>query len=117
MRVHVENVLTDLLHLEREDLGITLAQALRAVQQAECGIAVVLSGAPEAGAVLSRLRGEGPVAAPDGPAQWRRNGVGAQILADLGARRLRVLGTQRRQVALAGFGLEVIGYAEPGAGG
>ena len=117
VRVHVENVLTDLLHLERDDLGITLSQALSAVRQAACGIVVVLSGAPPAEVVLAKLRGEGQGAAPDGPAQWRRNGVGAQILADLGARRLRVLGTPRRQVALGGFGLEVIGYAEPAAGG
>jgi 3,4-dihydroxy 2-butanone 4-phosphate synthase/GTP cyclohydrolase II len=112
VRVHVENVLTDLLHVERDDLGIPLSQALRAVRAAGCGIVVVLSGAPPADAVLAKLRGDGASSTPDGPAQWRRNGVGAQILADLGARRLRVLGTPRRQVALAGFGLEVIGYAE-----
>ena len=34
----------------------------------------------------------------------------AQILADLGLRQLRVLGTPRRQVGLAGFGLEVVEY-------
>ena len=46
-------------------------------------------------------------------AEWRRNGAGSQILADLGFGRIRVLGTPRRQVAVAGFGLEVVGYAEP----
>ena len=45
--------------------------------------------------------------------QWRQNGAGAQILADLGLSKLRVLGTPRRQVALAGFGLEVIEYVSP----
>jgi hypothetical protein len=40
--------------------------------------------------------------------QWRRNGAGAQILADLGLGKLRVLGTPRRQVGLAGYGLEVV---------
>lgn len=114
VRVHVENVLTDVLDLQHADLGISLTQALRAARAAECGIVVVLCGAPAPEAVLARLRGEG-VTAAEGPAQWRRNGVGAQILADLGARRLRVLGTPRRQVALAGFGLEVIGHAGPGA--
>ncbi len=42
--------------------------------------------------------------------QWRRNGAGSQILAALGVRHLRVLGTPRRQVGLAGFGLEVVEY-------
>ena len=45
--------------------------------------------------------------------QWRRNGAGAQILADLGLGRLRVLGTPRRQVGLAGFGLDVVEYVQP----
>ena len=50
-------------------------------------------------------------AAPRGAvAEWRRNGAGAQILADLGLGRLRVLGTPRRQVGLAGYGLEVVEY-------
>ena len=34
--------------------------------------------------------------------------AGAQILAALGLRQLRVLGTPRRQVGLAGYGLEVV---------
>lgn len=116
VRVHVQNTLTDLLHLEREDLGISLAQALRAVRRVPCGVVVVLTDEPAEDALLARLRGEVEVSG-DGPAQWRRNGVGAQILADLGARRLRVLGTPRRQVALGGFGLEVVGYAEAGDDG
>ena len=40
--------------------------------------------------------------------EWRRNGAGSQILADLGLGKLRVLGTPRRQVGLAGYGLEVV---------
>jgi 3,4-dihydroxy 2-butanone 4-phosphate synthase/GTP cyclohydrolase II len=39
-------------------------------------------------------------------------GTGSQILADLGLGRLRVLGTPRRQVGLAGFGLEVVEHVE-----
>ena len=113
VRVHVENGLTDLLRIEREDLGISLTRALAAVRGAECGIVVVLRAAAEPDELLARLRGAAPAALAEGPVQWRRNGVGAQILADLGARRLRVLGTPRRQVALAGFGLEVVGYVEP----
>ena len=43
--------------------------------------------------------------------QWRRTGLGAQILADLGLRRLRLLGTPRKHPALAGFGIEVVDFA------
>ena len=114
VRVHVKNQLSDLLHLERADLGISLAHALDAIAQAPCGVVVVVNAQNAPDDVLARLRGETDAGANAGPAQWRRNGVGAQILADLGAHRLRVLGTPRRQVALGGFGLEVVGYVEPG---
>ena len=54
-----------------------------------------------------------PAQAPKDAGQWRRNGAGAQILADLGLGKLRVLGTPRRQVGLAGYGLEVVEYVAP----
>ncbi|MNG40025.1 Riboflavin biosynthesis protein RibBA [compost metagenome] len=57
--------------------------------------------------LLARIT-ERPESEPARTAQWRRNGAGAQILADLGLRQLRVLGTPRRQVGLAGYGMEVV---------
>jgi len=44
--------------------------------------------------------------------EWRQLGLGAQILADLGVRKLRVLGTPRKLVGLSGFGLEAVEYVE-----
>ena len=113
VRVHVKNHLSDLLHLERADLGLSLSKALAEIARSACGIVVVLSDAAQPDTVLARLRQQPLPQA--GVAEWRRNGAGAQILADLGARRLRVLGTPRRQVALAGFGLEVVEYVAPAA--
>ena len=73
---------------------------------------VLLGDAPDAEATLARIREQpAPPASKAGAlAQWRRNGAGSQILATLGVRHLRVLGTPRRQVGLAGFGLEVVEY-------
>ncbi|MGQ0800072.1 MAG: 3,4-dihydroxy-2-butanone-4-phosphate synthase [Pseudomarimonas sp.] len=114
VRVHVKNLLGDVLGLRRPDLQPSLADALRQVATHGSGAVVVLAEASEPDAVLARLQQvDGPHAAKP-MAQWRRNGVGAQILADLGARKLRVIGTPRRQVALAGFGLEVVEYVDPG---
>ncbi len=117
VRVHVKNLLADVLGLRRPDLQPTLADALRQVAANGSGAVIVLAEATEPEAVLARLQ-QVDGALPAKPmAQWRRNGVGAQILADLGARQLRVIGTPRRQVALAGFGLEVVEYVDPvGAG-
>jgi 3,4-dihydroxy 2-butanone 4-phosphate synthase/GTP cyclohydrolase II len=113
VRVHVGNPLADMLHWQRADFGIPVADALRAISDAGSGVLVALSESVAPDALLERLR-QSPAREPATPAasEWRYNGTGAQILADLGLRRLRVLGTPRRQVGLAGFGLEIVEYVE-----
>ena len=42
---------------------------------------------------------------------WRMTGTGAQILADLGIRKLKVLGSSRKKfMGLSGYGLEVVEF-------
>ena len=108
VRVHVKNPLSDVLQWQRADFGVSASQALAAVAAAGEGVLVVLSEPVSPDDLLARITGidqEAPRAR-----EWRRNGAGAQILADLGLGRLRVLGTPRRQVGLAGYGLEVVEY-------
>jgi 3,4-dihydroxy 2-butanone 4-phosphate synthase/GTP cyclohydrolase II len=114
VRVQVENPLSDLLHWRRDDFGVHATDALRAIAAEGRGVMVVLSEPRNADALLARLCKQ-PEASPHAKdvGQWRRNGAGAQILADLGLGRLRVLGTPRRQVGLAGFGLDVVEYVTP----
>lgn len=112
-RVHVRNTLSDVLHLKRDDLGMTVTSALRRIADEERGVVVVLSESAEADSVLDRLAGQSIAEDPDPTREWRRNGLGAQILADLGARQLRVLGTPRKLIGLAGFDLQIVGYEEP----
>ena len=110
-RVHVRDTLSDVLHLKRGEQAVTVNAALRHIAALERGVVVVLADADEAQTALGRIS---PPAQParDDAHDWRRHGVGAQILADLGAHRLRVLGTPRRFLGLAGFGLEVVGYEQ-----
>jgi 3,4-dihydroxy 2-butanone 4-phosphate synthase/GTP cyclohydrolase II len=42
----------------------------------------------------------------------RTYGIGAQILSDLGARKLRVLSARKSMRGIAGFGLEVVEYLD-----
>jgi 3,4-dihydroxy 2-butanone 4-phosphate synthase/GTP cyclohydrolase II len=118
VRVHVGNALSDVLHWQRPDFGVAVPDALRAIAYAGCGVMVVLNEPQSPDDLLARV--QQPSAheyAPTNTTEWRRNGAGAQILADLGLRRLRVMGTPRRQVGLGGFGLEVVEYVEsPPAG-
>jgi 3,4-dihydroxy 2-butanone 4-phosphate synthase/GTP cyclohydrolase II len=43
----------------------------------------------------------------------RNYGIGAQILRDLGVRKMRLMALPRRMPSMAGFGLEVTGYVQP----
>ena len=115
-RVHVRNTLSDVLHLERDDLGMTMTAALRRVAAEGRGVVVVLTSEEDVHGLLARLNREAASAPATGRAaaqrEWRQLGLGAQILADLGVHRLRVLGTPRKLVGLSGFDLEVVEYVE-----
>lgn len=111
-RVHVRNTLSDVLHLKRDDLGLTVTAALRRIADEDRGVLLVLSGEDTPEALLAHLQGE-PNNQPAEDVQqqeWRQLGLGAQILTDLGVRQLRVLGTPRKLVGLGAFGLEVVEY-------
>lgn len=118
VRVQVRNALADVLRWRRSDFGPAVGDVLAAIAAEGRGALVLLDGGQTPDALLQRLRAAD--APPDaggrgeagGLVEWRRNGAGSQILADLGLGRLRVMGTARKQVGLAGFGLEVVEYIE-----
>ncbi len=114
VRVQVKNPLSDVLRWRRADFGVSVSEAMAAIAADGTGVLVVLADGGDADALLARIT-EQPAAKgrEDSLREWRQNGVGSQILADLGLGRLRVLGTPRRQVGLAGFGLEVVEYVDP----
>ncbi len=119
VRVHMQNPLADALHWRRADFGPAVGDVLAALAAAGSGALVLLGEAQDADSLLARVREQhDPLQQEPRPsrggalAEWRRNGAGSQILADLGLGKLRVLGTPRKQVGLAGFGLEVVEYVE-----
>ncbi|WP_119717293.1 3,4-dihydroxy-2-butanone-4-phosphate synthase [Cognatilysobacter tabacisoli] len=114
VRVHVQNPLADSLHWRRPDFGPAVGDVLAAISRAGRGALVLLGDNAGADALLARVRATPHEPEAAGPAlhEWRRNGAGGQILADLGLGRLRVIGTPRKQIGLAGFGLEVVEYVD-----
>ena len=117
VRVQVRNPLADALRWRRPDFGPAVGDVLAMIAGEGRGVLVLLDapGPEDPEALLERIRRPQPE--PDADAgsarrgalvEWRRNGAGSQILADLGLGKLRVLGTPRRQVGLAGYGLEVV---------
>ncbi|GIX22510.1 MAG: 3,4-dihydroxy-2-butanone 4-phosphate synthase [Gammaproteobacteria bacterium] len=119
VRVHVENPLQDLFGAIPCS-GWPIEDALARIAEAEQGVLVYLTQ-PHAGMTLrdrvreyQHLVESGGRAAP-GPADFRSHGVGAQILADLGVRRMEVLSAPRTFHGLGAFGLEVVGYLADGS--
>ena len=102
VRVHEPLSIIDLLDAGAGAHSWGVGEALRAIQQAGTGVMVLMncnqaeSAPPKAG----RSR------------DLRLYGIGAQILRDLGVGRMRMLATPRKMPSMAGFGLEVTGYAE-----
>lgn len=112
VRVQIKDLLGDTLGIAGFGSGHASQRALSAIAEADCGVLVLINEAASAEALVARLnRAEGDHPRGEGPAEWRRTGLGAQILRDLGLHRIRVLGTRRRFVGLSGFGIEAIDYA------
>lgn len=111
-RVHVRNTLSDVLHLRRDDLGLSVTAVMRRIADEGRGVVVVLSETGEAEALLDRLLDKPVPSENDAAHEWRRHGLGAQVLADLGVHQLRVLGPARKLVGLAGFDLNVVNYED-----
>ncbi len=107
----VQIALEALLFLKRGAWS-SLATALSAVDQEGHGVVVCLAGrsGERLADVVTRLAEDLPASEPSASdAQLRHYGTGAQILSDLGIRRLRLLtDNPRRLVGLEGFGLEVV---------
>ena len=109
-RVHMRDTLSDVLHLKRADLGVAAIAALQRIADEDRGVLVVLSDKDDIDTLLAQLDGHVVPGDRGGHEEWRQLGLGAQILADLGVSRLRVLGTPRKFVGLSGFGLDVVGH-------
>jgi 3,4-dihydroxy 2-butanone 4-phosphate synthase/GTP cyclohydrolase II len=120
VRVHVQNPLSDVLSIHRQDFGLPLRKALAEVERAGQGMVLVLANTKNDDELLRLIREQPePAIAASGDnrrsRELRTYGIGAQIIADLGVRRMRVLSAPWRLSGLAGFGLEIEQYVEPHA--
>lgn len=119
VRVHLRNTLSDVLGVEHPDFGWPVRDALRTIAEDGAGVLVVLRKWETPGALVQTVMNlqrhgaphVGSDASHDADDQnLRTYGIGAQILADIGVRRMRVLSAPKRMHALSGFGLEVTEY-------
>lgn len=118
VRVHLTDTLCDLVGAQRGDCGMPLQVAMERIAAEENAVVVLLRRDEKPEELVRRLRDyqlqDRGVTLPRPPpaADLRSYGVGARILADLGVRRMRVIGAPRKLHGLPGFGLEVVEYLQ-----
>jgi 3,4-dihydroxy 2-butanone 4-phosphate synthase/GTP cyclohydrolase II len=123
VRVHVADTLRDLFGVRGDSRAWTLRAALERVVRSGSGVVVVLRPLESENDLSDALRAltappvssHGPVvdhspANDEGGGVLRTYGVGAQILKDLGVRRMRVLSAPKQMHGISAFDLEVTGY-------
>ncbi len=116
VRVHMQGTLCDLFGNLRSDCGWSLRDALRYIAEQGGGVAVILRQQETAEELIRHIKDyqmedEGVSLPRQGKgADLRTYGIGAQILLDLGVRRMRVMSSPKRMHGLPGFGLEVVEY-------
>ena len=117
VRVHVQNPLSDVLGIKRDDFGLPLRLAMAEIEREGTGLVLVLGGHEGDDELLRRIQKQPePSVLKSGDSrqssELRTYGIGAQIIVDIGIRRMRVLSAPKRMTGLAGFGLEVVEYVE-----
>jgi 3,4-dihydroxy 2-butanone 4-phosphate synthase / GTP cyclohydrolase II len=116
VRVHLTDTLRDLIGVQGASRAWTLRAALQRISQSPSGVAVILrqrEPARELADAVSNLntRAASDSSPPSG-AVLRNYGVGAQILQDLGVRRMRVLSAPKHLSGISAFGLEIVDYVD-----
>jgi 3,4-dihydroxy 2-butanone 4-phosphate synthase/GTP cyclohydrolase II len=116
VRVQVQNTLSDLFGAQMEDTGWPLRDAMRRVAENGRGVIVVLGQHESPKDLVQRIQNynqhkqSGEPLTREVRHELRTHGIGAQILSDLGVRRMRVLSAPMVVHGLSGFGLEVVEY-------
>ncbi|THB63340.1 MAG: 3,4-dihydroxy-2-butanone-4-phosphate synthase [Desulfovibrio sp.] len=110
VRVHHQCPLSDVFGSTACDCGQLLAAAMEKVADEGKGVVLYMSHNRDFGSCTRTKRGESctpPSAAMSG--ELRSYGLGAQILVDLGVKKLRLItNNPNRLVGLEGFGLEIV---------
>jgi 3,4-dihydroxy 2-butanone 4-phosphate synthase/GTP cyclohydrolase II len=118
-RMHAGSTLSDVFSSTEREGGKKLKEALQRIEEEGRGVVVYLPARTTLG---EELAARGETKAPvkkigDQPDPLREYGLGAQVLADLGVQKIRLLtGSPRKIAGIHGFGLEVVESVTLGGG-
>lgn len=119
VRVHEPTSMLDILDSGSSQHSWGVAQAVRAIREADAGVLVLLNCQGDAGLLFSQFEAWGKsVGAAPAPREGARMdlrtyGIGAQILRDLNVGKMKLLARPRKMPSIVpGFGLQVTGYID-----
>jgi 3,4-dihydroxy 2-butanone 4-phosphate synthase/GTP cyclohydrolase II len=112
VRVHARNLLDDVLFSKRTDCSVPIRRAMQKIAEEGRGVLVIIRQNESNQALAElihryQLQDNGCASTQAVDFDWRTTGTGSRILADLGVRKLKVLGAQKKYIGLSGFALEV----------
>ena len=117
VRVHEPLSVLDVLEIGQTTHSVSVGAALEHIEKKGMGV-VVLLNCQESSARLVEQFGrltavsKGDAVKNKTPTELLLYGIGAQILKDVGVRRMTRLGGPRKRPAMGGFGLEVVGFTD-----
>ncbi len=113
VRVHMLDTLCDVFGSNRPECGWPLRSAMQQISEEGSGAIVVLRKHEEATELLDKIQAfqmkDLGIKVPDMAFDddTKTYGLGAQILSDLGLKKLKIIGSSMKMNALSGFGLEI----------
>ncbi|MBI4006723.1 MAG: 3,4-dihydroxy-2-butanone-4-phosphate synthase [Gammaproteobacteria bacterium] len=116
VRVHVQNPVCDLTGSLKGDCGWPIRDVLSRIAKEGEGVIVILCNQIESLELINQLESYSKKSNDKRSSRKQQTkdlrtiGLGAQILSDLGVRKMRVLSAPKKMHAISGFGLEVIEY-------
>lgn len=113
VRVHMLDTLCDAFGSKRQECGWNIHKAMQQIVEQGSGVIVVLRKHEEATDLLDKIQQyqmkDMGVKSPERIVEddAKTYGLGAQIIADLGLSKLKIIGSAMPMKALSGFGLEI----------
>lgn len=111
VRVQHADIFSELMDLFVDSENSSLARSFKVISEADFGVILLLTSKDQSWQPFFKFDSNGTQDIHRSEQQQREIGIGAQILNDLGVRKMEIVSnTPRKTIALQAYGLEITGY-------